>query len=98
MQKVHYMNSYIITTERLGLRRWLPSDLAPFASMSKDETVMRYFPKMLTDEETCALIEKINVHFEKNKFGLFAVEDKLTKGFIGFTGFAIPDFESFFTP
>jgi RimJ/RimL family protein N-acetyltransferase len=44
------------------------------------------------------MLRKIDLHFEKNNFGLFAVEEKLTKQFIGFTGFTIPTFESFFMP
>jgi len=92
------MSLYIITTARLGLRKWLPSDIAPFTNMNQDETVMQYFPKTLTDEETIAMVTRINAHFEKHGFGLFAVEHKLTKEFIGYTGFAIPNFESFFTP
>lgn len=92
------MSSYIISTERTGLRRWIDSDLKPFTEMNKDKEVMQYFPDTLTDQETADMVERINLHFEKNGFGLFAVENKLTGQFIGFTGFAIPAFESFFTP
>lgn len=92
------MNLYIISTERLGLRRWIPADTEPLSAMNKDEEVMKYFPSTLSDAQTLAMIERINVHFEKNGFGLFAVEHKATKQFIGFTGFAIPSFTSFFTP
>src|SRR3954468_14700039 len=92
------MPPYIITTPRLHLRKWLPSDIPPFATMNQDATVMQYFPKTLTDEETLEMVTRINAHFEKHHFGLFAVEHRLTKEFIGYTGFAIPTFESFFTP
>jgi [ribosomal protein S5]-alanine N-acetyltransferase len=92
------MNNYILSTERLGLRRWLDSDIKPFAEMNKDVEVMRFFPKTLTDTETLEMVHRINLDFDKNGFGLFAVENKLTKEFIGFTGFAIPTFNAFFTP
>src|SRR5690349_15048583 len=92
------MHPYIITTARLHLRRWLPSDILPFATMNKDATVMQYFPKTLTDEVTLEMVTRINAHFEKHHFGLFAVENKLTKEFMGYTGFAIPSFESYFMP
>jgi ribosomal-protein-alanine N-acetyltransferase len=59
---------------------------------------MKYFPKILTGKETFEMVQGINLHFDKNNFGLFAVEHKLTKQFIGFTGFNIPTFNSFFTP
>jgi [ribosomal protein S5]-alanine N-acetyltransferase len=92
------MDPYIIATERLGLRRWLESDIEPFSKMNNDDDVMKYFPGKLNITETIALVEKINLDFNKNHFGLFAVENKLTTEFIGFTGFAIPTFDSFFTP
>ncbi|MEJ7676759.1 MAG: GNAT family N-acetyltransferase [Segetibacter sp.] len=92
------MSNYIISAERLGLRRWIESDLKPFTAMNKDVQVMKYFPKTLTDKETFEMMQRINLHFDKNGFGLFAVESRLTKQFIGFTGFSIPTFESFFTP
>jgi ribosomal-protein-alanine N-acetyltransferase len=92
------MDSYIISTERLGLRNWLKTDIEPFAEMNMDADVMRFFPETLTFKETTEVVERIHLHFEKNSFGLFAVENKATAEFIGFTGFAIPRFESFFTP
>jgi RimJ/RimL family protein N-acetyltransferase len=92
------MNSYIISTERLGLRRWIETDIEPFAKMNSDAEVMRYFPRTLTGKETLELVQRIHLHFEKNNFGLFAVENKSTGEFIGFTGLSIPAFEAFFTP
>jgi len=92
------MASYILTTERLGLRRWIDSDIQPFIEMNKDAEVMKYFPATLTDNETSETIERIKLHFDKNNFGFFAVEERLSNQFIGFTGLAIPTFESFFTP
>src|SRR3954467_15489222 len=92
------MNTYIISTPRLGLRRWIHSDIDPFTAMNKDAEVMRYYPGTLTDKETLEMVNRINTHFDKHKFGLFAVENKLTNQFIGYTGFAVPSFESFFTP
>lgn len=90
--------TYIISTARLGLRKWGDTDYLPFAKMNKDIDVMKYFPKTLTDEETASLIYRIDAHFEKHGFCLFAVEKLATKEFIGFTGFMVPSFESFFTP
>ena len=89
---------YIITTERLGLRKWSDDDFLPFAKMNKDKAVMEYFPSVLTDEETTAMISRIKAHFDKHGFGLFALEKLSTKEFIGYTGFMVPSFESFFTP
>jgi RimJ/RimL family protein N-acetyltransferase len=66
--------------------------------MNKDDEVMQYFPSVLTDEETIAMINRIRAHFEKHGFGLFALEKLSSKEFIGYTGFMIPSFESSFTP
>lgn len=92
------MSSVIIPTERLVLRHWVELDIPPFIDMNKDAAVMQYFPSTLTEQETLAFVARIRSGFEANKFGLYAVEIKATGGFIGFTGFAIPRFESFFTP
>ncbi|MXV50139.1 GNAT family N-acetyltransferase [Pedobacter sp. HMF7647] len=92
------MTPFILSTERLGLRKWLESDNEPFVKMNKDPAVMQFFPKTLTDIETAEMMQRINEHFDKNGFGLFALENKQTRKFIGFTGLAIPRFEAFFTP
>ena len=89
---------YIITTERLGLRRWTDDDFLPFSKMNKDPEVMRYFPSLLNDEETTAMMGRIKAHFDKHGFGLFALEKLSTKEFIGYAGFMVPSFESYFTP
>jgi RimJ/RimL family protein N-acetyltransferase len=88
----------VIFTERLGLRKWIDADFIPFAEINKDSEVMEYFPRLLTDNETSEMIKRINSHFDKYGFGLFAVEKLATKEFIGFTGFMVPTFDSFFTP
>lgn len=89
---------YVIITERLGLRHWQEADFSPFAAMNKDEDVMRYFPSTLSDEETKAMVARIEIQFQKHGFGLFALEKRSTAGFIGYTGFMLPRFQSFFTP
>ena len=89
---------YIISTERLGLRKWKEEDLISFIAMNKDEMVMEYYPGILSNEETTGIIQRIKLHFEKNGFGLYAVEKRSTKEFMGYTGFMMTTFESFFTP
>jgi ribosomal-protein-alanine N-acetyltransferase len=92
------MNSYIIDTKRLGLRKWLESDIKSFVEMNQDADVMKYYPKMLTEQETLEMVERIRLHWEKNNYGLYAVELKSTSEFLGYTGFSVPTFESYFTP
>ena len=90
--------SNILSTARLKLRRWVDSDVEPFVQMNQDPEVMRYFPRPNTAEETMAFITRINTFFDEHGYGLFALELKATGEFIGYTGFAKPRFESWFTP
>ncbi|MDQ7092637.1 GNAT family N-acetyltransferase [Desulfosporosinus sp. PR] len=89
---------YIIETTRLGLRNWTDSDTAKFAEMNRDPKVMEFFPKLLSEEETLEMVQKINTHIVDNGFGLWATEIKATKEFIGFVGLSIPRFQTDFTP
>lgn len=87
-----------IRTERLLLRRWRESDLAPFAAMNADPEVMRYFPRMLTRTESDSLVARIEDHFERNGFGLWAVEVVGGEPFIGFVGLLRVGFDAPFAP
>lgn len=87
-----------ISTERLLLRRWIESDIQPFIALNSDPEVMKYYPSVLSADETVAMVDRIDNHFNKRKLGLFAVELKSTNQFIGYTGLSVPSFISFFTP
>lgn len=88
----------MIETSRLILRRWKPSDSQPFHAMNSDPSVMEFLPKLMSREESDAMIARIEEHFEKHKFSWWALEVKKTGEFIGFTGLVIPKFETHFTP
>ena len=92
------MNVPVIETPRLILREWLPEDTEPFIAMNQDKDVMEFFPNLLTVSETLAMIERIKQHFSTYGFGLYAIEDKTDKQFIGFTGLSTITFQSYFTP
>jgi RimJ/RimL family protein N-acetyltransferase len=87
-----------IRTERLLLRRWTQSDRAPFAALNADPRVMEHFPSVLTGDESNAMVERIEAHFERHGFGLWVVEVPDQIPFIGFVGLAVPSFEAHFTP
>lgn len=87
-----------LTTDRLILRRWLPADVDPFAELNADPEVMRFMPKRLTRDEVEALITRIETHFDRHGFGLWAVELRTTGDFIGFIGLNIPRFAAPFLP
>ena len=73
-------------TERLFLRRWREEDLQPFAALNSDPEVMRFFPKMLTREESDSMVMNFEYGFEQNGFGLWVVEVSADRSFAGFVG------------
>src|SRR3989339_2210429 len=87
-----------IETKRLYLRQWKPEDKKVFYELNCDPEVMRYFPSVLTLEQSNELADKIIALIEKNKWGLFAAELKLSGEFIGFIGLHVPTFEAAFMP
>ncbi len=87
-----------IETSRLRLRDWEEADLKPFIELNADEKVMTYFPKTLSTEETKVFYKTIVSEFEEYGFGLYAVELKESKEFIGFIGFHRATIEVDFTP
>lgn len=88
----------IIETPRLRLRRWLPTDLAPFAAMNADPHVTEFLPTPLSREASDAFVARVEAHFEKHGFGLWAVEIPGVTPFAGYVGLAKPPFDAPFTP
>jgi RimJ/RimL family protein N-acetyltransferase len=87
-----------IETERLKLRAWRDADLAPFAALNSDPSVMEHLPSLLSPAESDAFAGRIRAHFSQHRFGLWAVELRATGAFAGFVGLSIPRFEAHFTP
>jgi ribosomal-protein-alanine N-acetyltransferase len=87
-----------LRTDRLLLRRWRDSDRVPFAALNADPEVMQHFPGLLTRDESDALIDRIEQHFDEHGYGLWAVEVVEPANFIGFVGLQWATFETWFTP
>jgi RimJ/RimL family protein N-acetyltransferase len=87
-----------IRTSRLRLRRWCSEDRAPFAALCADPVVMEHFPSTLSTTESYAGIDRIEAHFLRHGFGLWAVEIPGITPFAGFIGLCIPSFQAHFTP
>ncbi len=87
-----------IETSRLIIRSWKEEDLKEFGRLNSDEAVMRYFPKTLSEGETDAFYEAIQEEFKTHNYGLYAVEVKENREFIGFIGFHEATFDMDFTP
>jgi RimJ/RimL family protein N-acetyltransferase len=75
-----------IRTARLVMRRWRDSDRDAYAAMNADPVVMRYFPATLDRATSDASVDRIESLFDKQGFGLWALEIAATAEFIGFTG------------
>ncbi|WP_076417819.1 GNAT family N-acetyltransferase [Colwellia sp. UCD-KL20] len=73
-------------TQRLLLRQWRASDLKPFAQMNACAKVMKYFPQLLTEYESNAIANKLADFIDDKGWGFWAVEEKQSNQFIGFTG------------
>jgi RimJ/RimL family protein N-acetyltransferase len=87
-----------LRAERLLLRAWRAGDREPFARMNADPPVMEFFPAPLSRAESDALADRIEAHFAKHGFGLYAAELEAKGAFIGFIGLNVPTFEAHFTP
>jgi RimJ/RimL family protein N-acetyltransferase len=75
-----------IRTDRLVMRRWRESDREPYAALNADPEVMRYFPATLSRAVSDASVDRMEDLFDRQGFGLWALEVAATAEFIGFTG------------
>ena len=85
-------------TDRLLLRRWRDTDNAPFAALNADARAMRYMTRCLTRAQSDQWVEQIETEFERDGFGLWALELVADGSFIGFTGLNRLPFQASFTP
>jgi RimJ/RimL family protein N-acetyltransferase len=85
--------------ERVLLRGWRESDLAPFAALNADPVVMEHFPSTMSRERSDAIVtERVLPMFAERGFGWWAVEVPDVSPFVGFVGLQEPSFEAWFTP
>ncbi len=66
--------------------------------MNADETVMEFYPATLNRRQSDALAMRCRRSMDEDGFGLYAVEVKSTRDFIGYVGFAKAEFAAAFTP
>ncbi|MBC7541640.1 MAG: GNAT family N-acetyltransferase [Candidatus Sericytochromatia bacterium] len=77
-----------LTTPRLLLRAFQPTDLADFADLRADPAVMRYIgtgPR--TPAQTMEALAGLIVQWAQKGYGVWAVSDRATGRFIGECGF-----------
>ena len=77
-------------TERLRMRQWRESDLAPFFALACDPQVMEFLLPLPTRAESDAAAHRARALIAQKGWGFWAVERKDTGEFIGFTGLNVP--------
>lgn len=88
----------IIETERLILRRYTYDDFKELYEILNDPITMKYYPKVYNEEETRRWIRWNLDNYEKYGFGLWAIELKDSKTFIGDCGLTIQKIDNEFLP
>ena len=75
-----------LRTERLVLRRWRDADREPFAALNADPEVMELFVRPLARDESDDMVDRIEATFDRDGYGLWAVEGLADGRFAGFVG------------
>ena len=63
-----------LSGDRVCLRRWRDEDREAFAAMNADVRVMEFFRSPLSRVESDAMVDRIEKHFSKHGYGLWAIE------------------------
>lgn len=87
-----------LSTARLLLRRWREEDREPFQRLNADLRVMEFLPGLMPPAASDRLILRIEQHFERYGFGLWAAELRESGALLGFIGLSVPQFEAPFMP
>lgn len=90
--------STLLETERLLLRQWKEKDRSEFSRMNANPLVMEFFPSLWSSEESSAVFDKLSERMLTLGWGLWALEEKASGHFVGFSGLNVPNFEAAFLP
>ena len=82
-----------IKTDRLLLRQWREKDFDLFAQLNANNTVMKFFPNVLTREQSNEFAQNIQHRISENGWGFWAVEIPDVSEFIGFVGLNKPAYD-----
>ncbi|SUM56767.1 GNAT family acetyltransferase [Staphylococcus microti] len=75
-----------IETARLRLRSWQDTDLPLLQRLNANRQVRQFFPSILSHQRTAKVFTPMKAYLETHHIGLFAVELKATKEWIGLIG------------
>ncbi|HTO83288.1 MAG TPA: GNAT family N-acetyltransferase [Methylomirabilota bacterium] len=86
-----------LESPRLRLRHWRPEDRAVFAAINDEPSVRRHLAR-LTRAGSDAMLDRIEAHFDRHGWGLWALEERADGRLIGLCGLEHIDWKAFFTP
>ncbi|MFJ2193040.1 GNAT family N-acetyltransferase [Kitasatospora sp. NPDC087861] len=75
-----------LRTDRLLIRPWRDTDLAPWAAMNADPEVREHLGDVLTREQSDASVARFQAESAARGYGWLAVEVRATGEFVGFAG------------
>lgn len=76
----------VLETERLRLRPWRSEDIGPYAGFCASERTARYVGGVSSREDAWRRMAVITGHCVLRGYGLWALEDKVTGAFVGYSG------------
>lgn len=75
-----------LRTDRLLIRPWRDTDLAPWAAMNADPEVREHLGDVLTREQSDASVARFQAESAARGYGWLAVGVRATGEFVGFAG------------
>ena len=79
-------------TRRLVLRAFAEADRDLFAALNRDPEVVRHLQGPLSRERSDAFVDRIDACWRERGWGLWALEERTTGRFVGYTGLWPADF------
>ena len=80
------MDTVVMTTERLNLRKMTSDDVQNLMMIFSDQEAMKYYPSTMNEDETLGWINRTLSNYEKLGVGFWIVDDKTTGKFLGQCG------------
>lgn len=87
------MDTVVMTTERLNLRKMTTEYVQNLMQIFSDPEAMKYYPSTMNEEEALGWITRTLVNYEKLGVGFWIVEDKSTGRFLGQCGIIPQEFD-----
>lgn len=80
-----------LETERLRLRRWQTEDIDPYAAFCADEATARFVGGVCARDDAWRRMAAIVGHWTLRGYGAWALEEKTSRRFVGFSGLWNPE-------